>query len=159
MGSAPILKYEIEWDSTDGVSEQQIIELSTTAGTLSGYFTLSFEGHTTGSIEWDASAENLKLLLQRLPAIGVVDVSRVNVPVGNGFKWTVTFASNVGDVSQLKLQTSLLTGAKTTTVTEYLKGADPSFDEGTIGIATKALGRKDMHVHTEVQSISTSTAA
>jgi hypothetical protein len=35
-GSTPITKYEVEWDSTHGVQEQQIIELSSKTGALNG---------------------------------------------------------------------------------------------------------------------------
>ena len=94
-GSSPITEYEVEWDTHVALKEKQVIDVSSTS-TISGFFSLAFEGHTTGKIEWDSSAEDLKLILQRLPMVGMVSVSRANA-ASNGFKWTVTFDTNVGN--------------------------------------------------------------
>ena len=40
-----------------------------------------------------------------------------------------------------------------------MKGTDPPFDEGTVGITTKALGSLIIAAKTEIQSITTSTSA
>ena len=137
-GSTPITKYEVEWDS-QGIREQQVLEISSaTAGMLNGYFSLSFEGHSTGSIEWDTSAE-FEINKQRLPTIGVLDVARVNVKNGNGFRnGQLLPVSNVGNVSN-EAHTSSLIGADVATGREYLKGTDPIFDEGTVGITNQSI--------------------
>merc|ERR1712146_580862 len=56
-----------------------------------------------------ASADEVKRALESLPTVGVVDVQRrENNPtyIGNGHEWIVTFRTNFGDVSELKVSTN-----------------------------------------------------
>lgn len=94
-GGAAITGYTVDWhiasdagtrevqmittSSQEGVSEVQIVSIKADANNLGGYFALSFAGISTGNIAWDAPAagvDSLKEKLERLSAIGEVDVAR-----------------------------------------------------------------------------------
>ena len=73
----------------------------------------------SGEISYDASPMNgylsVKNILEGMKNIGaggVVDVTREAIlPVSqSAFMWTVTFATHLGDIPQLTLRTSSLTG-------------------------------------------------
>ena len=54
-----------------------IQRISTTASSpLDGYFTLSLDGYTTDPIMFDADVSALKAIVQAMPSVGEVDVSR-----------------------------------------------------------------------------------
>merc|ERR1711871_1578225 len=65
-----------------------------------GTFTVFFEGQYTNDIAFDASPGDMKDALEAISTIGVVDVEREDL--GNGYKWTVYFTQNVGNLRMLE---------------------------------------------------------
>ena len=69
---------------------------------MHGSFILKYRdgvGSTTDNLDFDISALNLKVALEKLTTIGTVDVQRENM--GNGHRWTITFLSNLGNLPHL----------------------------------------------------------
>ena len=67
---------------------------------IAGTFSLFFEGEYTDDINFDASAATVKARLEKLSTIGPVSVQRDDT--GNGYKWTVSFISNVGNLRMMQ---------------------------------------------------------
>lgn len=78
--------------SAGGGSVQTIIPSNTPTG---GSFTLSFNGHTTSAIAWNASGVDVAAALEALSSVGSGNVS----VTGTG-PWTVTFTGSLGTSNQ-----------------------------------------------------------
>jgi len=61
---------------------------------LNGYFYVGFAGYASDKVPIDASAEDLTTILERIPTIGNVRVSRSENIDGFGFSWSVTFLNS-----------------------------------------------------------------
>merc|ERR1711988_445780 len=82
---------------------------------------LPCNGETTESIAWDADALDIKIALEKLSTVDVVDVSRL--PYKNGYAYNVTFVDVVGDARMLIGDKSALKGANPTLyIAENTKG-------------------------------------
>ena len=83
-----------------GICEVQAVVLATDTdfSTMpsNGTFTISYDGEFTPDINVDASAAEMKAALETLSFIGTVLVTRETN--GNGFRWTISFTSLVGDL-------------------------------------------------------------
>ena len=93
---------------TDGVNEVQRITITGTP--TGGSFTLTYEGQTTGSIAYNASAANVQAALEAIPALtGNVTCSGGALP---GSYVVVTFNNALGglNVSMLVANASLTGG-------------------------------------------------
>lgn len=83
--------------------------------TVGGYFRLGYKGSAwTNYLPATISATNLKLALESLPTIGVVNVNLESMAAaGQAFRfgqvWTITFISNVGNLPPLTIEPSNLT--------------------------------------------------
>ena len=92
-GGDPVTDYKVEWysslndlevqklttSSSNGVTEVQSITTSADTDSITGFFTLTFNGETTELIAHDADAdgeESVEAKLERLSTIGDVEVSR-----------------------------------------------------------------------------------
>jgi len=103
--------------------------VSGTSSVLSGEFTLEFDGQRTGYLSYDISAANLEAALDALSTVGDVDVSRSNVDENGGYTWSVTFLSNLGDVSELIPDGLDIVGtAATVSVAQHTVGVPPPFN-------------------------------
>merc|ERR1711988_2052987 len=155
---SPVTKYKVEWDGAAGISEVQAITTSASSS-LDGTFRLSFRGHSTSALPYDASDERLQVALEGLRTVGKVRVERTG-PISNGFMWEVTFLQNVGNVPLISLDpTGLVGNGIFTDVSELIKGTEPSFDQGTVGIHEMPLGSTELVVPEEVQEIALSAQA
>ena len=101
-----------------------------TSTVLGGQFTASFRGERTGYLNPLAlSAAELKAALEGLTTIGTVDVTRSTVDENNGYTWSVTFLTEMGDIPLMVTDTLALTGtANRAIVSEQTKGVEPPFD-------------------------------
>jgi len=101
-----------------------------TSTVLGGQFTISFRGERTGYLNPLAlSASEMKEALEGLTTIGTVDVTRSTVDENNGYTWSITFLTEMGDVPNLITDTLALTGtANRAVVAEHTKGIEPPFD-------------------------------
>jgi hypothetical protein len=90
-----------------GVNEVQTVTL--TGSPTGGTFTLTYEGQTTGTIAYDASAATVDTALEALSNIGSGDVA---VTGSAGGPFTVTFGGALAatNVSQLTANSASLTG-------------------------------------------------
>ncbi|RYH15908.1 hypothetical protein EON65_30950, partial [archaeon] len=116
--------------SASHIPEIQSITTTASKGqTLAGGFTLQFKQFTTPIIPHDASALQLKQIIEEnlnlvnpnslpvFPArdaasagVGIVSVSRSPPDTTEGFTWTVTFNSAIGNIEQLRSQSFLIAG-------------------------------------------------
>jgi hypothetical protein len=100
---------------------------------LGGTFTLELLGHVTSPIDFNASDTDMKRILETLPNIGTVTVSRTRTSLEQTFEWRVTFASNPGafptgsgDVAILVPNFALMTGAgKNIAAAQVTQGSTP----------------------------------
>jgi hypothetical protein len=90
--------------------------------------------YVTGKLPWIATALEVKTALKNLPNMGDVDVSLMNV-VG-GFTYNITFTSSVGNLPELELTTTDLTGSVTADLTSLTNGTTPAFYCGSFTGAT-----------------------
>lgn len=124
-------------------NEIQVVTLNNTP--TGGTFTLAFEGATTGTIAYDASAATVQTALRALATIGSPNVT---VSGSAGGPWTVTFVSALASLPQLLMvgNGTLLTGAgaqPTATVARTQAGGqlkqlthDMRVRFNTVGVAT-----------------------
>lgn len=94
VGNVPTLS--VKQGGNSAVVMQAVVGNSSTSGT----FTLFYEGQYTNDIPFDASAAQVKTALEQLNNIGVVGVAAEDTD--NGFKWTVSFTQNVGNLRMME---------------------------------------------------------
>lgn len=92
-----------------GSSEVQTVTI--TGGPTGGTFTLTFDGQTTSTIAYNASAATVETALEALSNITAVAVTK------SGWVYTVTFSDPSGNVSQMTGSGSSLTGGTLTIAT------------------------------------------
>ncbi|MBC8868416.1 MAG: hypothetical protein H8E44_03310, partial [Planctomycetes bacterium] len=116
-------------DATDPTNEVQTIALggSPTGGT----FTLTFDSQTTTDIQYNCSADTLKVYLE---ALSSVDVGELDITGDDGGPWTITFQAGLGgtDVDAITGDATNLTtsGTQTLTLTSVTAPTGPHhFDE------------------------------
>ena len=63
---------------------------------LTGSFQLRLRGHMSDPIPFDASSDRMKAMLEVMPNVGTVDVSRSPPTKERGYSWTITFLSSPG---------------------------------------------------------------
>ncbi|DAZ98274.1 TPA: hypothetical protein N0F65_008959 [Lagenidium giganteum] len=120
------------------VDEVQTIATSALANDIKGTFAVNFKNtfqQTPGVvINFDDTAQDMQTKLQKLPAVGRVNVTR-DVNTKFGYTWTVTFLSNIGDLPNF-ITISSLTGTGTqVTVQEVVKGVSAPYEAIVDGLA------------------------
>ncbi len=110
---------------TSATSEVQTVTLATAPDNDpdGGTFTLTYRGETTADIAWDATAEQIEDALELLSTVNDGDIT-VLAPIDHGV--TFTFASSLGDVDLLMINSSLTDGgiAVTASIAETTPGSD-----------------------------------
>jgi len=156
----------------DDVDEVQTVRTTTSLGeTLAGYFSLVYDTSASGgSVEYSAAIPfdciadpsdptgqagpdgpaprtTFKEIIEAMPNVGTVDVTRSGPDSVNGYIWTITFTENSGDVPQIALHTSALT---TTFIDSGLPGtgADVIVDTPRDGNQIKGNFRVEYDGHT-----------
>ena len=81
-----------------GVTEVQTLTTWSDVSTVTGSFVLGFGGDETYSIGANASADDVASALSSLAPIAPGHVSVSRRAFANGFTWTVTFATTLGDL-------------------------------------------------------------
>jgi hypothetical protein len=85
---------------TDGLETQiqrgNSLNSSIAGNQVSGQFTLTYRGHTTDLIDFNAADTDVKAKLEALPNIGVVDVERTGPSVYLEYSWRITFKEMPG---------------------------------------------------------------
>lgn len=110
------------WDA--GTSEVQTVTITGTP--TGGTFRLTFDGHQTAPIAYNATSADLETALENLPNLGAADVAVTGGP-GPGTPYTVTFAATLGNVPQMTLSNNSLTGgvAPTVVIVTTTPGVNP----------------------------------
>ena len=116
-GGSEVTKYRIRYDVSGSLNrdmggtislyenrEIQQIEMSADSNNIGGTFRVMFEGESTDFLSHDISAENMKYELETLPTVGSVMVSRIEND-SNGHVWKITFLTNRGNLTPLKVST------------------------------------------------------
>ena len=67
------------------------VETSLVGNELSGHFRVRLRGHTTKSIPFNSSVDEMKARLEELPNIGEVDVNRNGPSKELEYSWQITF--------------------------------------------------------------------
>lgn len=99
-----------------------------TAEVLGGHFTVQFRGQRTGYLPFDVTEGDLQAALQGLSTVGSVEVVRDQVDENNGFTWSVSFVTDLGDLEPMVVDDRALTGTvATATVQEVVNGRLPGF--------------------------------
>ena len=107
--------------SASAVQEVQTVLLSSPPG--GGTYTLTYRGQTTDDIAFGADANAIKTELEKLSTVNTGDITVANDPLSTGM--TFTFASVLGDVDLIMIDTSSLTnGPITGSISETIKGSD-----------------------------------
>jgi len=113
------------YPSSSAVSEVQ--KLATTTGATGGTFTLTYDGHTTDPISYDATTAQIQAALEALPNVSAGDIivtgDKLTV---NGGVTRFTFLNTLGDVSLISINPSGLTppGNSNYVATEETQGSD-----------------------------------
>ncbi|KAK1941929.1 Titin [Phytophthora citrophthora] len=100
-----------------GKQEVQVLVSYHATATVGGYFRLGYKGSAwTNYLPAAISGPSLKLALEAVPIIGVVNVNLETMVSGgqiftHGQVWTITFISNVGNLPPLTVEPSKLTPA------------------------------------------------
>ena len=120
-----------------GKSEIQQITVSG-ASALSGFWRASFAGSGFGNyIPWNVAETDLKTELEMLSTVGIVTVSRTgdgssnscNGACPNGYKYLITFNSNVGNVPEIVVsKTDLYSGNVAAAASIVVMDGDNSVD-------------------------------
>lgn len=116
---------------TAGTAEVQTVTV--TGSPTGGTFTLTYQGQTTGPIDFDASTAEVQAALDALPNVFPGDV----VVTGSG-PYTLTFDEQLGNVPELTADGSGLTGgvAPDVTVATTTPGVAPAGDPAFTAYAT-----------------------
>ena len=94
-----VTAYRLEWWNVAGAHEVQKIKISA-AGSITGTFTVSFDGQSTDNLLWNIDATGMTAALDTLTTVQHVEVSR-SLLVDFGYEWSVTFMSDTGDLSHV----------------------------------------------------------
>jgi hypothetical protein len=94
VGDVPTLEIEENSVSVD------VLESVKGVSPIQGTYTILFEGQYTDDLAFDASAADVKSALESLSTVNIVGVYREDM--GNGFKWTVSFTQNVGNLRMME---------------------------------------------------------
>ena len=140
VGNLPLIQMATSTPLSEGVSyqvyedqagldssklrETQVVVTGASAGVVTGYFRLRFQGSTwTSYLPASASASAVKDALEQLPTVGQVTVTETSKSIGK--YWTVTFDSKIGNQPVMIADGSLLTStAEGATVTINVKDGD-----------------------------------
>ena len=115
--------------SDGGVTVETHTTQNGTSVAMGGDFALSFNGQRTGYMSYEASDLTVKTALESLSTIGSVDVTRAGPDENDGYTWTVTFLTELGNVESIIIDDADLTGTVPTgSVEEYTQGIFPPFD-------------------------------
>ena len=84
-----------ETSTTASVVASELV--SGTSERLSGMYTVAFDGQKTGYLPYDITAIKLKSALEALTTVGTVNVVRSDVDENDGYVWSVTFLTELGN--------------------------------------------------------------
>lgn len=113
------------YPSSSAVSEVQ--KLTTTNKATGGTFTLTYDGHTTAAIAYDATTAQIQAALDALPNVSAGDITVSGDKLtADGGVTTFTFLNTLGDVNLLSINPSNLTPSANSNyiMTEQTKGSD-----------------------------------
>jgi len=104
------------YPSASAVSEVQTISI-TQGNPDGGHYHLTYDGHTTDEIAYDAAAATIEAALEALPNVssGDITVTAENTSLDDGEIY-FTFSNSLGDIPTILADDSALTGTDTPTI-------------------------------------------
>jgi hypothetical protein len=146
-----------------GTTEVQTLTIAT--GTNGGTFKIKFDGHTTNSISWNATAGTfvnaIDAALEALPNIGSGRITAANSNLNNGIgDVTLTFATTLSLRAQnlMTVTGSALTGTNAlASIAETTAGVDATFKDAPKGARLIDLGNGVVYVNTGSDGVPTWT--
>lgn len=122
------LKTSITTTTQGNPGTNEVQRLSASPVPVAGTFTLTYDGQTTGNLDFDATASEIDAALEALSNIGSGDVTVTGGPI-NSANVTITFTGALASTNVVELTaSSSLTGASPTdvTVATTTEGVSPS---------------------------------
>jgi hypothetical protein len=129
--SASPFSINTQWSDYNNKAVQVLVTRVTesTSAALSGYFALTFRGSRTGYLRYDDDAYKVERALESIDTIGDVSVTRSIADENNGYTWSVTFLTELGDVPNIIFDDASLEGTVAKgVVSEARKGITPPFN-------------------------------
>ena len=122
-GNVRVYLQTIETSATVVKEVQRIITTADSGQTLGGYFTLKYKGDVTSKICHSATAEEVQREIEiYLPHAGKVNVWRTERNSEEGYMWTITYLTAIGNIPQIEV-TSYLTGIGCNVITDtFIQG-------------------------------------
>jgi flagellar hook protein FlgE len=109
---ATTLNDVLTWLNTDegtpAVAELQTMTID--AASTAGTFTLTYNGETTGNIQWNATTGDIQTALEALAGVSAGDITVGGSNLSAGGPTTFTFLGSAGDVPMISFDFSGLTG-------------------------------------------------
>ncbi len=115
------------YPNTSATAEVQT--LTPTAVATAGSFTLTYDGHTTAAIAYDASVAEIQAALEALSNVDSGDVTVGGTGLDQAGAVTFTFLSSAGDVDMISIDPSNLTPS---TSSNYIWAEQTKGDDGYI---------------------------
>ena len=127
------ITYTFTFNEKDGNLDELVCNMDTTLASNNGnceVFTIMDGNVLSGDfflgpsapIPFDASSSELKQILESLPTITNVDVSRKSLSHKGNYEWLITFVGDNGDIDLLPVSNSLIGKDASIHVEEYRKG-------------------------------------
>ena len=144
-GGSDLNIYSVDYDYKPLVNEIQQVTITSKSMKVTGTFCLAFDGISTSSIPYSASAIRLESALESLSNIGNVQVKQdFQEDISSNsyqIQWSITFLDNVGNLPLLTVGCNYLSGNSVSiSITEVTAGLIPAFNSGSIGIFQRPLG-------------------
>lgn len=106
----------VEVTQTAAVTVNEVETITLLGSPTGGTFTLTYDSQETAAIDYDATAESVRLALE---ALSNIDVGEVDVTGSAGGPWTVTFLGGLGgqDIADVTGDATNLTATGTQSIT------------------------------------------
>ena len=105
MGNVPLLTVNTTKLEPKSVATVEVSSVRH-GNVISGTFTLEYEEHVLGPLNYDISEDDMRIAIESLPQIESVVVKRSNPDSQHGYTWIIDFdsESNAGNLKNLKVK-------------------------------------------------------
>ena len=115
--------------SHNGSNTNVVDTIDGTSTTLGGKFTVAYAGQRTQYLPVNIQPAALKSALESLSSIGTVDVERSDVTENDGYVWSITFQTEMGNIPLMTTDSVAMTGTMAEAkVAEFRTGVNPPFN-------------------------------
>jgi flagellar hook-associated protein 2 len=128
---------EIKIDNYTPTTVSEIQTITPDVVASAGTYTLTYDGQTTATLDYDATIGDVETALNNLSNLSGVTVGGDPLTSTNGM--TVTFADTDGNVDMLSIDIGSLTGPSAVTVSETTRGNNEEWVSRNSNVVTDAL--------------------